>query len=112
MSRYKTSDTLDLKYRMESLEKRIDNIERLLFSLQQSSFGNGQGNGGINNELFMLLIDMIKKDVRNTPTQPQGESSSDASTGKITLKVNPDEVQCTNSDNLSSFDMARRRSIL
>ena len=62
-SKYKRDDFELLSYKVDTLERRLENIEKALLSLQHS------GKGDINAELLHMLVDMIKQKNKSPPRQ-------------------------------------------
>lgn len=99
-------DELELKYKVESLEKRLDNIERMLY-MQQSN-GNS-GNGGVNHEILMMLLDVMKRDSRPVAQTAQPTVQQQA---PAPAQVPTAEPSAQQQPTMDSFDMFRRRSVM
>ena len=110
MSMRKRTDDMDLvQYKMEAIERRLDNIERIIFANKSST------EGGINNELMSLVMTLIKQQVVPTPAPVpvQHQSTTNAPATNKQVYTNPNTAPKESSDAtvMSSFDMGRRRII-
>ena len=92
---------IETKLKLESIEKRLDNIERMLYTSNQSS-----GNGGLNHELLVMLMEMIRRDARAPAPAPV--STPSFAPAAPACPTPPDATE-TASD---SFEMFRRRTVM
>lgn len=108
--RKRADDTELLQYKIEMMEKRLDYIEKIMYS-SGAKFG---GEGGVNGELMQLVMTLIKQQVSAPTTQPP-TTSAPAEVARTTENVSHTQSVCdakTSDDSgMASFNMGRRRFV-
>ena len=113
MSLRKKNDELQfLNYKFEMLERRMENIERLLMG---SKGHHAPSDVGTNSELMQLVMTLVKQQMPSSTEHKKGPSDP-IEEPKETPANTPDTSadppnQTSRTSGLSSFDMGRRRLI-
>jgi hypothetical protein len=104
-SKYKRDETDLMAYKLEVLERRLDNIERTLMSHQTSSKND------INTELLHMLLGMVKQQSQPTltPTLAQHPVTSTSVLASAECALS-DTVPAVH-DQMDTFGFGRRRTL-
>ena len=101
---------LETKLKLESIEKRLDNIERMLYSTNGQS---SSGNSGINQELLMMLMEMVRRDARGVaPVVYPPPATTTAAQVQAAPHVAPEQQTVATTATTDSFEMFRRRTVI
>ena len=99
-TKYKRDDFDILSYKVDTLERRLENIEKALLSMQHN------GKGDINAELLHMLVDMIKQKNKSPPRQRASSPIQQHATETTT------QSQEATKETGDLFGFQRRRSIM
>lgn len=120
MSKYKPRqpafEESDLvNYKLDALEKRIDNIESLLHNKLMTNNG-----GGLSSELLHMMFDMMKTQINpavvSVPLSSVAATSATATNGLTNAATTTASDKESKKDEMGTFDtaacMARRRTVV
>jgi hypothetical protein len=107
-SRKRTDDIELVHYKMDVIERRLDNIERILFSNK-----NNNGGDGCNNELMQLVMTLIRQQVVAPQTTPPVQTMIPTETLQThpTSSLGVTQVDDPKAGSLDAFAMSRRRMV-